>query len=251
MSYGKKNYTKKKGKRSYRKKKTTNTKTVQALVDKALLKKAETKQTSADPMHYIFNDYNYSMSPAVDLISQFIEIPNGTKDGQRIGEEIQTKKAELKLLITAPTDVTQVTEPWIVQVWIGYYKKDRSSIPNADQLARIYDDGAGISGSDGNLLSLLRNNNTDEFRIMHYRKFKVGQSDHNNDFKYYRTHTFDLTTKMGKLTFGDTVGTPNIPVNKNMYMWCQYTSANNNVETYSTNEKPNVRYYMNYKYTDV
>ncbi|AXH74393.1 MAG: putative capsid protein [Circoviridae sp.] len=250
MTYARK-YNKKKTKKTYRKKKTTNNKTVQALVDKAMSRKVETKQTSSDPREYTFLDTNADMSPAVDLIAQFIDIPNGTKDGQRIGEEIQTKKAELKLLITAPTNVTQVTEPWIVQVWIGYYKKDRSSTPNADQLARIYDDGAGISESDGNLLALLRNNNTDEFRIMHYRKFKVGQSDHNNDFKYYRTHTFDLTSKMGKLTFGDTVGTPNIPVNKNLYMWCQYTSANNSRSAKTYDEKPNLRYYMNYQYTDL
>lgn len=214
-------------------------------VKKLIQSTAETKRTSADPVSYTFNANNGAMSAPIDLPSQFISLAQGTGDGERVGEQVNTKKATLKMLIQS-----NATEASVLQVFIGYRKNSPGILPSAPNLTDVFDDGAGTAPADGSLLSLMRSTNTDEWRFFTYRKLKVGPSNAtgmvNNDFPAYRKIYIDLTKHLGKLRYQDNTSQP--PTNKHMYLFMNW--VNPATGTSSTNP-PKVQFYLDYTYTDM
>lgn len=226
---------------------------------KAIMRKAaETKRTSGDPKTYSFNaaaqNCNDTMSTPVDLTSQFCNIPPGTEDGQRIGERVMTKSAQLKLIVQpSATDA----RPCIVQVFVGYYRPNPGEIPTPANLTNIFDAGENSSSADGTLLSLVRPVNKDAFHIAAYKQFKVGGStggslttdNDNNDFPLYQAATVNLSKEFGTLTFN---APSNVPSNKHLYMFCNFVYAVGTLHPgIGSDARPRVTYYLDYRYTDV
>lgn len=221
-------------------------KSLPALVKREIQKAAEVKRINADPVSYTFGVNNLTMSPAVDLNAYFLSIGEGTGDGERIGEEIMTKSAKMKMVIQSPTN-----DAAILQLFIGTYKATPGSLPTAGQLGQIFDDGAGTASADGTLLSLLRSVNTDVWRIYNYKQLKIGRQNlsgsvQNNDFPLYRKLTIDLTKHLGKLKFPSGAAGP--PTNKHLYIFCNWV---NPLTGTSSTDPPKVQYYMDYTYTDL
>jgi len=211
---------------------------------------AEVKRCNADPISYTFNANNATMSAPVDLLSQFLQIANGVNDGERIGEQVRTKKATLKMLIQTP-DLDGTSATAVLQLFLGYCKESPGSAPTNAQLLRIFDDGSITTDADGSLFSLLRPVNKDVFAIHNYRQIKIGAANANgfvnNDFAVYRKVFIDITKHLGVLKFptgfvGDTA------TNKHLYLWCQWVDPETG--TLST-RPPKVQFTIDYTYTDI
>lgn len=249
--YGKKSMRKtaKKVKRTPRKKTTKN---VRAIVKSELSRRVEVKRTASDPLTYTFNSgasANATMSTPVDLPQLFLSLPFGVNDGDRVGEQVRTKKATLKMLLNSP-----ISEQIVLQVFVGYFKASPGTLPSGASLLNIFDDGGGVSSADGTLLSLLRSINTDQFRIIHYSRNKLGPATGgagltNNDFAIYRTKSIDLTKHLGTLKYSYVDATP--PTNKHLYLFMNWVNVDGSISSGAANDLPRVQYYLDYTYTDL
>lgn len=224
------------------------------LVKREIQKAAEVKRTGQDPQNYTFNADNSTMSNPVDLLSQFCVLQTGPDDGNRIGEQVRTKRAILKILVQATqTDILPIgttDEAQILQLFIGYHRETPGILPTSPQLVNIFDDGATGAPANGSLLSLMRSVNRDVFRISHYKKLKIGHADAtafaNNDFPAYRMLSIDITKHLGLLRYtGSGAVAPN---NKHLYMFCNWVNARNGV---LSDRPPRVQYYLDFTYTDL
>lgn len=223
-----------------------------ASVKKLIRSTAEVKRTAADPLTYTFNSgagANATMSTPVDLPQLFLSIPFGVNDGDRVGEQIRTKKAILKLLLHSP-----ISEQIVLQVFVGYFKTSPGTLPSAASLLNIFDDGGGVAPADGTLLSLMRSVNTDQFRIISYTRHKLGPQIgggglSNNDFPIYKTKYIDLTKALGTLKFSHIDATP--PTNKHLYLFMNWVQVDGAISGGAANDLPRVQYYLDYTYTDI
>lgn len=205
---------------------------------------AEKKSTNTDPLAYAFNANNATMSTAVDLTTALTGIAQGNTDGTRVGTKIRLTRYTLKIAFNFLGGAAGVDQG-IVQMFIGTLKQDPSQLPSAVDLARIYQDGQSSAGADGTMISTLRDINTDYFKIVAYKKFKLGLStgSANNDFPLYKEFVIDNLLK-GDVVYNDAL----TPVNKFLYMWCTCTSLDDT--NIVTNLQVAARYYISCEYTD-
>lgn len=217
-----------------------------SVIKKVVRSLAEKKTVNADPLAYTFNAVNSTMSPAVDLSTPLQNIVQGNADGTRIANRIRLTKYTLKIAFNMPSVVDGGrSDQGVVQMFIGRLKQDPSQLPNAVDLTRIYQDGGGVAGADGTMLSTIRDINTDYFNIVAYRKFKLGRADAalpNNDFPLYQEFVINDLLK-GEVVYNDAL----TPVNKFLYMWCTWTGLNSVATTVAHVE---CRYYLSVAYTD-
>jgi len=225
---------------------------LRSLVKTQILATAEKKTINADPQTYTFNANNVNMSTPIDLTQAFLQIQQGTDDGERIGEQVRTKKAVLKCMVQAPS-ATPTPEAAVLQLFVGYAKESPGAVPTASQLLTIFDDGGGTAPCNGLITTLLRNINKDVFRIHAYRQVKVGLSTAggftNNDFPAYRKVFIDMTKVLGVLKYNQL---SNNPTNKHWYLWANWVDPNDGLSTASPSvEPPRMQFYMDYTYTDM
>jgi len=219
-------------------------------VKQLIQQQAEVKRSNADPIDYTFNANNATMSAPVDLLSQFVQIPQGAADGSRNGEQVRTKKATLKMLIQAP-DLDGTSATAVLQLFVGYCKETPGTAPSNAQLLRIFDDGAATQDADGSLFSLMRPVNRDVFNIHTYKQIKIGAANANgfvnNDFQVYRKVYVDITKILGVLKYPlASVGFT--PTNRHLYLWCNWVDP----ETGTTSTRPpKVQFTIDYTYTDI
>jgi len=232
----------------YRARKRAFTKSVKKLIQSS----AETKCINTGPQTYLFNLNNSTASSPVDLPATFLFIPQGTNDGERIGEQIRTKKAVLKLSIQAPDAANVPARAAILQLWIGYYKRTPGTAPTPSQLDEIYDQGPVTIPANGSITTLLRKVNTDVFRIHTYKQIKIGSSIAgafaNNDFPAFRKVYIDMTKAFGVVKYDEF---NNIPVNKQWYMWMNWVDPEDGVSVGTPSTRPpRVQFFLDYTYTD-
>lgn len=221
--------------------------TPKSIIAKVVRSLAEKKSVNTDPTTYSFNAVNTTMSPAVDLTTALAGIAQGNTDGTRIGNKIRLSRYTLKINFV-PSALAPTTAPLVVQMFIGRLKQDPAQLPNATDLTRIYQDGAGSAGADGTMLSTIKDINTDYFQIVAYRKFKLGAASNgtllhaNNDFPFFQEFVINDLLK-GDVTFNDAL----TPVNKFLYMWCTATTL---YDAATTAAPVLCRYYISCEYTD-
>jgi len=225
---------------------------LRTMVKNQIQASAEKKQINADPQTYTFAANNVSMSTPIDLTQTFLQIQQGVDDGERIGEQVRTKKAILKCLVQAP-DVAGTAACAILQLFVGYVKDTPGTVPTSSELLTIFDDGGGVAPANGLITTLLRNINTDVFRIHAYRQVKVGLATAagftNNDFPAYRKVYIDMTKVLGVLKYSQA---SNNPTNKHWYLFCNWVNPEDGTTTASpSTQPPRMQYYMDYTYTDV
>lgn len=216
-------------------------------VKKLIQSTAEVKRTGQDPQDYVFNLGNSTMSDPVDLLFQFCSLATGPNDGQRIGERVRTKRAILRLIVTASRAEVQAC---VLQVFIGRLLDDPGSPPSALKLLGIFDDGLEGAPADGSKISLMRSINRDAFAISHYKKIKIGHAEavgfSNNDFPAYRMISIDITKQLGVLKYTGSSSIP--PNNRHLYMFCNWVDPAN--ASGSSAAPPTLAYYMDFQYTD-
>lgn len=213
---------------------------------------AEPKDTNNDPVIYAFNPNNSTCSAAVDLIAPTLDlIAHGSQNGQRIGNRIYLKKFDLRLSFNMfPAYVNSASfRPGYVQIWLATLKDSPSTLPNATDLGRIYDDGSGASGPDGTMLATLRNLNRDYFNFRYYKKFKLGGASfggsyNNNDYPVSKLLTIKNVVT-GQVRYNDTTAV----CNKYMFMFMTFTACDNTPVT--TQAAVDCQFYSSISYTDV
>lgn len=229
---------------AYRARKRNFTKAVKKLIQST----AEVKRTGQNPQDYTFAATNAAMSTPVDIPSQFCFLATGANDGDRIGEQVRTKRAILKVYISASTTAPNTS---ILQLFIGKALATPGSAPTAAQLTGIFDDGVAGAPADGTKLSLMRAINKDAFSISHYKKIKIGYANAtgyaNNDFPAYRMLSIDITKHLGVLKYTGSAGSA--PNNKHMYLFMNW--VNPQTATGGSTYPPEVKYYVDFTYTDV
>ncbi|UYD39102.1 MAG: capsid protein [Wigfec virus K19_588] len=165
-------------------------------------------------------------------------INQGTGQANRIGNQIKTKKLLFKgTLVALPYDAVFNTTPRPVQLkmWIFYDKEDPTAVPLP--LTNFFQNGNSSKGFQGDLTDLWSPINTDRYRVVASKTFKLGMQEYNtagggtsanqfftnNDFKYNANFSFDLTKHYPQVVkFNDTTATP---TTRGLFCMISYASA--------------------------
>lgn len=158
--------------------------------------------------------------------STYLQIDQGVGNGSRVGNSITTKKLTFKgTLVPLPYNVSTNPEPRPVQIklWVFYDKTRPTEEPTPAQSANFFQFNNSAAGFSNDLVDLWRPINTDVYRVVATRTFKLGVSRFdangtvfagssyfaNNDFKYNCNFSIDLTKHIPKIVkFNDTNSQP-------------------------------------------
>lgn len=187
-----------------------------------------------------FQDNIFQVGPNA-TISDPMNITQGTGVASRIGNKIRTTRLVLKgTLVPLPYHATTNYAPAPVQVRMVIFY-DRTTPTSEPQVASNFFQQAGANaGFYNDLTDLWRPYNTDRYRIVAQRTFKLGfannggtgaqpayQNMSNNDFKLNQSFKFNLTKKYPKVVKFD----ENSPAPTTRGLWClvYYVAASGNV----------------------
>lgn len=187
-------------------------------------------------------------------------INQGTGQGERVGNVIRTKSLMFKgTLVPRPQD-SQNTTPAPVQVkmWIFYDRQQPATVP--DVRPNWFQSGNTVRGFANNLTDMWAPINTDRYRILTSRTFKLGPASNtgtggvaayqffaNNDFKYNCNFNINLTKyypKTVKFQDGNTS-----PMTRGLFVCFAYAYANGN-QVADNQTICQVQYMQNYVYED-
>lgn len=263
-------------KSTYRKKRRggvrrrTSTKGFRRAVRKQIRRSAETKSIQR------FN-LGQSLLPsnAAGFVSNIIElgpgasmvISQGVGQGQRVGNRIETVRHVFKGTICPyPHDssTNPNPQPIVVKMWIFYDKTDPTAVPNP-VANPFFQDGSGVAGFSNDLVDTWRPVNSDRYRVLCARTFKLGFSEYagtastvanqtgyqayaNNDFKMNCAFRINLTKyQIKKIRFNDA---NNEPMTRRMFCMWQCVAASG-IQLASTFVPCGVQYMEDFKYKDV
>lgn len=267
MAYRKRKTFKKKAfkRRSYAPKK----KALRRMIRKVISRTSETKSKQmflANKPLYSFNNLNFPNN-VILLGPNSLNMPvsQGTGAGERIGNRITTKKLLFKGVLTPlPYNATSNQQPRPVQVkMVIFYDRDD---PNTTPVpsSTFFQSGSSSDGFTGTNMDFLRPYNTDRYRIMKQRTFKLGfsqfagsttvpgqQADYqaysNNDFKYNCNFSVDVTKYYPKqVKFNDNLSDP---MTRGVYALFYYVNADGSIPA-STNVPLMINYMQDYQYSD-
>lgn len=266
-----KTYKRKASKKRIYKRKTYRKKTspLKKMVKKMIAKAAETKVLQAP----LVNKQLYT-SDAINFPDNVIPLgPNnvtlsltqGTGQGQRIGNVVNTKKLIFKGSINPnPYNVTTnpTPRPLMVQFIFCYDREDPNDafVPGST----FFQNGSSTTGFSGTLTDIWRPINEDRYRVFARKTFKLGFADYagttgnptnqgahqayaNNDFKLSHIFSFDITKWYPKVVkYNDNLANP---MTRNIYCFVQYVDAlgGGMVSPYEACE---MSYCLNYMYED-
>lgn len=181
-----------------------------------------------------FNTDNvFPLGPdAVGLVVQ-----QGVGQGQRVGNMIKTKRLVFKgSIVPLPYDSTfnTIPVPMQVKMWIFYDRTTPTVQPNVPAANDFFQNGNTTKGFQGDLTDLWSPVNTDRYRVLTTRTFKLGFADYNgtgatpsfqqfanNDFKLNANFSVDLTKYYPQIVkFNDNGTTPTT-----RGLWCMMTYA--------------------------
>nr|WPR18609.1 MAG: capsid protein [Chemarfal virus 88] len=242
-------------------------KAVKVYLKKALKKSAELK--TATP--YVVNNSAiraYGISPngpsqlTTFALSDVLTIPQGTGDGQRIGDRIRVKSMNVKGYINLDSqyagDAAYLKNPMYVKLFVGR-RLDTLANPNtiSGGFSKLLAAGP-TSQSPTNLpADMYRYINKELYQILHTRKFKIGTSapsnnpsdsaQYNNDFSWARNFSINLSKNIETVKFSDGGSSPS---NVGLYMWFMVVFANGAAITTLTNTPLECHFDVNCTYYD-
>lgn len=167
-------------------------------------------------------------------------ISQGTGQGQRIGNKIKIKKLTFKGVMH-PTQYNATTNstpaPCMVKFWFFYDKDAPTLTPTVKTDGDFFQFGNTTSGMQNDLMDMFAPVNTDRYRVLHTKIFKLGYASYtgtgalpqqgnlaNNDFKLNCPFSFDLTKYVPK--FYDFRDTATNPTTRGLYFMAQAVYAN-------------------------
>jgi len=196
------------------------------IVKREIARNVENKtaqQYSLNQNLYPSNSASFSYNTIELGINPNMTINQGVGSSGRIGNEIKTKKLTWKGIIAPlPYDATynNLPTPVVLKLWIFYDKTDPTAIPAP--LSNFFQYGGTNKGFSNDLVDTIFPENTDRYRILTTRTFKLGFANYegsglnaaaqafaNNDFKFNQEFSIDLTKYYPqRVRFDENVGTP-------------------------------------------
>jgi len=202
-----------------------------------------------------------SSIPICPYATGFI-IPQGTGQGQRVGNQIRTKKCVVRGIIH-PTifDGTTNPQPLPFQVRMLLFKDkfNRSSQPSAVSID-LFQNGSTVLPPQNDLVDMLLDPNRDRYQIYHDQILKVGFADYsgsgtlgvfqsftNNDFALNARFEVDCTKFLPSvITYNDGGSSP---MNDTLWMIFLPVAANGS-QLSANNSGLTMSWTAEYKYTD-
>jgi len=270
MAYKKKTYKRKAKKYSKKYSRKYAKKTLKKVIKAVISRASETKTIQRYNL-----GQNVLPSNAAGFVTNIIElgpgstmlIPQGTGQGQRIGNKIQTVSHTFKgTLCPLPWNASTHPDPrpMHVKMWIFYDKTDPTAAPNPITNG-FFQNGDSVTGFTNDLLDHVRPVNTDRYCVLATRSFKVGFSQYagtatttgnqtayqaysNNDYKLSCNFSVNLTKhQIKQIRFNDT---NNEPTTRRMFcMWQPVDAAGGGVS--GTSIPCVVQYAEDYRYKDL
>jgi len=268
MAYKRKTYKRRAPKRKYAKRGVSK-KTVKAVVQRVLAREAEVKTIQEynygvnlySPNYPTFDTTNiYRLGPAATTMP----IVQGVGQGNRIGNKVHTKKLVVagSLVPNAYHATTNpIPQPMDVTVWIFYDKSAPCINPAPAFNGDWYQNGNGTTTFGGDTLDMISPVNTDRYRVLTKRNFKLGfadfagtgtqpanQSFANNDYKMTCNFKFDITKYYPKVVrWNDNFSAT--PTTRGL--WMMVTPAWGAGTTIPNGVKPlGMQFMQNYMYQD-
>lgn len=155
-----------------------------------------------------------------------LDILQGVQQGDRIGNRITTKRLTFKgTIVPMPESATNATpRPVHIKMWFFYKRDAPTSFPTPVASSDFFQFNGTDNGFANDLVDLWKPINTDEYRVVTTRTFKVGtasyytpsdptqvsnQQFHNNDFKLNASFSIDLTKYIPKtIRYNENNGDP-------------------------------------------
>jgi len=248
---------------SYKRKPTVTTvkKIVKSSIARSEEKKCVQYQSTGSNI-YPSNHASFAGSIVpVSPYSSFLSVQQGTNQGTRIGNRISIRSCKLKgTILPAPYNVTTNPNPCPQQVifWLIYDKTDNTAIPAPT--TDFFQQGSTTIGFQNALSDCWQSVNTDKFRVLTKRIFKIGyatsggtgisvasQSFTNNDFKLNQNFSIDLTKYLIKhVRYNDNNAVPNT---RGLFWMFTAVAANGGANA-STLIPCTMQYAMDLQYTD-
>lgn len=152
-----------------------------------------------------------------------LQLNQGTGQGQRVGNKVSVVSSYFRgVLYPQQQNATTnpLPKPVQIKMWIFYDKDNPTDVPNPEIADDFFQDGNTSTGFSNGLPDLFRPVNTDRWRILASRVFKVGTAVYsgsgpnvaaqyfaNNDFKFNCSFSVNLAKCIGRTaTFDDNVG---------------------------------------------
>lgn len=178
----------------------------------------------------------------------YLAITQGLGQGQRIGNKIKIKKLKIDgVIFPQPYNaVSNLTPcPTQIKVWFFYDKEEVNAVPAPATAADFFQFGSTAIGFQNEFFDHTMPVNTDRYRVLTSRIFKVGYASYSgtgtqpqqgnfasNDFKLNARLRVDLTKYVVKhCTYRDNNSTP---TTRGLYMMLQPVYANGNPITAAT-----------------
>jgi len=194
-------------------------------------------------------------------------ISQGTGQGQRVGNRVETVSHTFRgTICPLPWNTTTNPNPvpTHVKMWIFYDKSAPTSVPNPVSNP-FFQDGSGVVGFANDLCDHWRPINTDRYRILASRMFKVGFAEYlgtatsgpnqannqaftNNDYKLTCPFNINLTkVQIKQIRFNDT---NNEPMTRRMF--CMWQPVHGTGSQFSATDIPcAVQYMEDYRFKDM
>jgi len=244
---------------------------VKAYVKRAI--KTSTELKHAVPMS--FNNQNiqaFGISPngpnqcTSEEITRVLQIPQGSDNGQRIGDKIRVKSLTIKGYVNLNSALANEPDynknPMYVKMFVGR-RVDTIADPNTyvsgggTAFNNLFQNGPTATGPLNYPSDMYRYVNKDVYRIYTTRFFKIGMSapsnnpadsnQWNNDFKFSKQFTISLNKHIDVVKYFD--GGIN-PTNVGIYVWFVCCWANGSPVTTLTKLPLEWHYDVNCTYYD-
>lgn len=136
----------------------------------------------------------------------FMNIQQGSGQGDRIGNKIRTKKCVLEYVISPKVyDATtnSNSQPYWVKMWVVTPKDDPTALPTIGSFSGFFQSGDTTSYPGGAVADLLYEVNDDLFKLHTYRTHKIGAAVQGGTggpitWQYFSNNDFSITAK-GKI----------------------------------------------------
>lgn len=198
----------------------------------------------------------------------YLSIPEGTGNGQRVGNRITTRSLVMKYILTqtAQNAVSNPT-PTPLEVMIYWFKVKQTpqTPPTVNQLrgtnANFFEYGNSSIGFDGSLYDTLHKINPDNYTYLCHRRHKLGYSQNasqsnptyvnsqNNDFKMNIVGSVNLTKYCPKeIIYDDSASS----TTTSPYIFCLVQPLNATGVINGTAVLPmTIQFELQYKYNDI
>lgn len=218
--------------------------TVDEKIKRAIAKNVENKQvtylgTGMDIMASNNSSFDLNIIPCYPSAG-FLVIPQGTGQGNRIGNRIKIKNLSIKGVVF-PLQYNAVTNPTPAPVhikfWFFYDKEEPQTVPTPVASGDFFQSGSTTIGFQNELFDHYMPVNLDRYRLLTTRIMKIGYASYtgtgalpqqgnlaNNDYSLNCSLLVNLTKHCVKnCVFRDTASTP---TTRGIYMMAQAVYAN-------------------------